>query len=455
MQTALQEIEKVQNYSRDEDLAYRRASGLISPNFPDGKGKFYSTTKEGADAVRQIGLRWRSESKDRQRRLNEESAEKIVREVMGEALASTLWDKRNEPRAAWMDIRDRLEARLQQVSRDIEHSFPCHLLKDTSVGPFVVGPVTFWPRLAWISHVEATAGNKPGWADAVRSIWEGKSELPKDKTHVSLEVRSITRYFECPWVVTAQVQGNDIGRSKERGRLAARLAIDALGVMLEHKHALKFRALGDRLSNGMDTTFAQAKGRYWMGQSLDIPGLDGEAGLAPNFVAGTVRYREAAGKAITSFVALSPADKPNLYQRWCDALFWFGEARRDTEGFMALTRYGMSLDILAKGGKAQGITALVAALLAIKADDPFLTDGTSLKKTVERIYNEGRSQFGHGGRPALLEDLPFSRKGADALTMFALERYVLCLEAYGGLDIYADFLHAVPILWLKIKSQQL
>lgn len=231
-----------------------------------------------------------------------------------------------------------------------------------------------------------------------------------------------------------------------------RLAIDALGVVLEHRHALKFRAVGDRLSNGIDTSFAQAQGgRFWVGNSLDVPGLDGAAGLAQDFVAGTARYREAVGKAIASFVAPSPADKPNLYQRWYDALFWFGEARRDTEGFMALTRYGMSLDILAKGGRAPGITALLAAMLAIKADDPFLTDGTPLRKTVERIYNEGRSQFGHGGRPALLEDLPFPRIAADTLTMFALERYVLCLDAYSGPDAYADFVNEIPILWSKIK----
>lgn len=453
MQTALQEIERVQNYSRDEDLAFRRANGLFPPNFPDGEGQAYFTTKEGAEAVRQIGLRWRAESKDRQRRLNEERTEKIVRDVMGEALSSTLWDKRTDPRAAWIDIRDRLEERLLQISRDIEHSFPCQILKDTSVGAFTVGPVTLTPRLAWLDHVETTAGRKPDWVDGVRAIWEGKSQPPTDNSHVALNIRAITRYFECPWIVTAHIEGNDIGRSKERGRIAARLAIDALGAVLEHKHALKFRALGDRLSSGMDTTFAQTEGGFWMGESLDIPGLDGKPGVAQDIVLGTTKYREAAGKAIKSFVSLAPRDKPALYQRWCDALFWFGEARRDTEEFMALTRYGMALDILAKGGRAGGITTLLSALFEIDPENAFMKDGTSLMKTVERIYNEGRSQFGHGGRPALLEELPFSRLGADTVAMFALERYVLCLAEYNGLDAYEDFLSAIPLLWPKVKPQ--
>lgn len=45
MQTTLQEVERIQNYSCGEDLAYRRASGLVPPNFSDGKGQFYFTTK--------------------------------------------------------------------------------------------------------------------------------------------------------------------------------------------------------------------------------------------------------------------------------------------------------------------------------------------------------------------------------------------------------------------------
>lgn len=453
MQTVFREVERVQNYSREERLAYMRASGLVPPNFPDGKGQFFFTTKEGTDALRQIGLLWRSESKDRQRRLNEEHAQKLSAEVMGEALAEGLWEKRNDPRSAWTELRGRFEARLLQASRDIEHSFPCQILKDTAVGAFAMGPVTFRPRLEWLDHVEATAGRKPDWAEPVRAVWTGKAELPTDSTHVSLEVRSITDHFVCPWIATVNVEGNDIGRSKERGRIAVRLAIDALGAVLEHRHALTLRAPGDRLTNANDATFAQShEGYLAMGESFDLPGLDVKPGLGHDFVTGTTRYRDAAGKAIASFVALSPADKPGLYQRWCDALFWFGNARRDTEGFMALTRYGMSLDILAKGARANGITSLLSALLAIKPEDAFLKDGTSLKKTVKRIYDEGRSQFGHGGRAALLEDLPFSRLGADTIAMLAIERYVLCLAEYGGTDTYEVFLNAIPSLLAKVTS---
>jgi hypothetical protein len=454
MQVALEAIDEVQSYSQETNRAYMHANGLFPPHFPDGKGKFYVTTEAGADAVRKIGLQWRGESKDRQRRLNEESAARLSRETFGEALASTLWVKRTDARAAWKDVRDRLEIKLLQISRNVEHSFPCQILKDFSVGTFSVGPVTFRPRLHWLSHVEATAGKKLEWIDGARAVWEGKVEPPADDSLVSLDVRSITRHFDCPWIATASVEGSDVGRSSERGRLAARLAVDALGAFLEHRHALKFRILGDRLASENDATFAQAPGGYfWRGASLDVAGLDGKPGVAHGLVASTTKYREAAGRAIQSFVSVAPSDKPALYQRWCDALFWFGEARRDKEDFMALTRYGICLDVLASGGEAHGITKLVALLLEKKPDDTMLKDGTSLRMCVERIYKEGRSRFGHGVRPALLEDLPFPRLGADTVAMHAIERYVLCLAEYTGADVYDDFLRSIPMLLPQAISQ--
>jgi hypothetical protein len=117
---------------------------------------------------------------------------------------------------------------------------------------------------------------------------------------------------------------------------------------------------------------------------------------------------------------------------------------------MALVRYGMCLDVLSRGGKAVGITKLLCELFALSPDHPIMSDGTTLKKTVERIYSDCRSQFGHGAKTALLEDTPFSRVDADILTAHVLESYVLCLSHYDGKDGYQDFLRAVSTLRQRI-----
>jgi hypothetical protein len=102
---------------------------------------------------------------------------------------------------------------------------------------------------------------------------------------------------------------------------------------------------------------------------------------------------------------------------------------------------------LAKGKKANGIIELSGNLLGQQPDSPVLTDGTTLKSLINTIYNEGRSQLGHGGRPSLMRELPI---GSDIAVMFAapvLARYIEGLHRYSGPDTYEGFLSALPGLF--------
>jgi hypothetical protein len=63
---------------------------------------------------------------------------------------------------------------------------------------------------------------------------------------------------------------------------------------------------------------------------------------------------------------------------------------------------------------------------------------------IGQIYVEGRSQFGHGGRAALIQDLPASIEAADSLTAQVIRLYASSFAHYTGEQKYESFLEAIP-----------
>ncbi|WP_234686090.1 hypothetical protein [Bradyrhizobium monzae] len=133
---------------------------------------------------------------------------------------------------------------------------------------------------------------------------------------------------------------------------------------------------------------------------------------------------------------------------------WFGQARREKSDFIALVKMGVSLDVLAKGGRSKGILALASAIMALGSKDSVTSDGQSLASFVKKLYDEGRSKIAHGGSLALLEELPLEVEVADAFTANILTGYVACAAHYTGTDTYEDFLAAIPSILpiLKVAS---
>lgn len=93
-------------------------------------------------------------------------------------------------------------------------------------------------------------------------------------------------------------------------------------------------------------------------------------------------------------------------------MYWYGQALREPMEFIGLVHAGVALDVLARGSYDRGITDLCSRLIDIDPDKAITPNGLSLRKIVQLIYKEGRSQFSHGGRLALLSDLPYGRDAA-------------------------------------------
>lgn len=445
-------IQEVQDYSKKARDRYMHSGRPLPPTIWTGDGNQVFTTQDGINAIWELSEAWRSEQSDRKARIASDRMGQLALREFGQMLAENGLEIWADPKEAVRNFKGRLQERLDAAFRDADHYFPCHMIESKEANSFNVGPIRFLRRLDWLQHVSTLANSELAWTEAVRRNWEEGALPPEEKTHDAMDASDVIETTgRCRWIAAVTVKGNELGRSEERARYAVRLAIDGLGMALSRTRAMKMRGPGDELRVTRTGQLSQYHGLgINRGIMIDVPDLFAHPPHAEEFISSTQELRADIGWAIDAMLHLAnQIDLPTLKQRWCDALYWFGEARRDATGFTALVRYGMSLDVLAKGGKAKGITAMLSDLLACQPNDKLLSDGTPIRKVVKKIYEDGRSQLGHGGRPALLEDLPFPRETADDVVRLVLKRYLLNLRRYSGADDPDAFLKAIPNLVIK------
>lgn len=410
-------------------------------------------TNEGLRALQDLSERWRTRMKDRKATTTQESVQRLAQSVFG----GMLYDHHeSEP---WPDTQtaitlfeDRLEKALSIVG-GVDHYFPCHLFTGANEQNFSVGPIRFYARPSWLAHVQALAvNNQMEWLSQVAKIWAGEiHEIPAD---APIYVKTVLDNIgQAEWIAAVTVKGNEPERAAMRARMAVRLAVDAVGVHFSRADSLKLRGPGDEMRLTVTGRLAQrSDGRFTMGFGVDRPVISPGADAITSFLNQTINYRAHAGWSIEAMLKL-PAELrlPSLQQRWCDALHLFGEARRDSKEYLALMNYGMALDVLTQGAKYKGILAMLTILFDKSEADVIAKDGTTLKLAVKKIYDDGRSQFAHGGRPALLQEIPISLNLADSITQAALTIYLDYLVRYTGPDETKEFLKAIPTMQKPIE----
>jgi hypothetical protein len=106
----------------------------------------------------------------------------------------------------------------------------------------------------------------------------------------------------------------------------------------------------------------------------------------------------------------------------------------------------IALDILSGGLQEDGIIELVARLTGVSVSASILSDGTDLRKLVERSYKL-RSEVAHGSILAVHETLDIERAQLEDLTAAALAEYALRLHVYaqaGRQDDRDTFRNSLP-----------
>ena len=179
---------------------------------------------------------------------------------------------------------------------------------------------------------------------------------------------------------------------------------------------------------------------------IDIS-LKGSNGRYQDLLDRTVGLRGSAGEALHAFVNHStPGPVPTLKKRWVEAMYWFGEARRESADFVSLVKAGIALDILTQGKKAGGILELCCGLFDLEKSDVVANNDMTLERVVTAIYDDGRSQLSHGGRLGLLQEIPVSKQLAIDFSAKVLMQYLSCLVKYNGPDDVDSLLPEIPRL---------
>ena len=135
---------------------------------------------------------------------------------------------------------------------------------------------------------------------------------------------------------------------------------------------------------------------------------------------------------------LSPSEAkyPHLSERWATALSWLSEGGRESNDFIAVAKIGSSIDVLSCGGKAYGLTNMLAHLMAIDRTSIVTSGPTpkSLEQLMRQVYEAGRSQILHGTHVDRLKSFAETKAFASQLATIALLECATRLSKYSGPD---------------------
>jgi len=450
---------EIDRKNADELKQWMATQPLFAPAIPVSGRGFRHISADGLDALRALGRRWWQNNPFYHRVISVDSAQMAAAAAFGDLIAgASSLPASTEVKEAYLKF---LEERIRDRTRREYFYFPARVFDQDDVGTFEVGPVTFFRREDWLDKVEQVSSTPLPWKPEVLDHWargegrwkkcnvknvDGFFRKPPKRDVADDVVRAIG---PCRWVIVVAVEGQERERAKECASVAATVALESLGLTLDPENHRSFRGPGHETQVRMYYGLSQFEGAgdFNSSTSIDNPRVGGRPGAQAGFLHDTRKLRAAVGHALQAFVDVTPKGSvPLLKQRWVEAMYWFGQARREKNDFIALVKLGIGLDILAKGGKAKGILRLCCTILGKDKTDVVTSDGMELGALVSKLYDDGRSQIAHGGRLALLHELPVPLSLADGLTSQILVGYVACLAKYQGPDKSEDFIAAIPAI---------
>lgn len=397
----------------------------------------YHCTQAGANAAHKIAdLSW-SSRRDYRETLSRKAFDRLSFEAVGRTIADC---KAHIPAdqaegdtddafyaAMAADYRRHLDALAARTQRDLTHHIQCHLFHtDQNVPGFAIGPVRFLPRNDWIAqHAQSrkqftlVQDVESGMVPASELRTRARQEGASDDVVKAWDTLSFLGPYS--WVATIEVQGHEPRRSYEKASTIVGLAIDLLGLRFRRDDARHFVKAGWGHLFGEIRLAQDAGGRSLFGWSSPMPGLGSKPGALTAKVQAEQLFLDAAGEVLSAYLAArAKGDEADLLQRWANALYWYGEARREASDFMAVVDYGCAADGLSGAGGNYGkIVKFAEAALRPKAQVT-APGRLSVKQAVEKVYAEGRNKLAHGEEPGLFQDQSETRLIGDTLMTLLL-----------------------------------
>jgi len=408
----------------------------LSPNslaplaLPVSTGGQYHVTQAGIDAAHALTSQvWKARADFRQT-IGRENFNRISFTAIGDTVASctTHLDPNEDPpgerfyAAVAADFSAKLDALADKACGDVDRHIPCHLFDlNQGVAGFAVGPVEFLPRSDWLTryvtnlvqlgYIQDVEERRVSYDDLRRQALN--QGAPRD-IYEAWRILSVLRNFT--WIATLRVSHHELDQSHRKASLIVGLAIDVIGMRFHVTDARKFTRMGRQHLYFEERLASTPDGRFLSGSSIGMPGLGAKPGALAIKIAAEQPFLDDAGEVFTAYLAgRQKGQAPHLVERWMNALYWFGEARREASDFMAVVDYGCAVDGLSgAGGTAAKMVNFAEAALNPKGY-PTPPGAISVADAVNRLYVEGRNKLAHGEAPGLFEDLTELRAIGDDL----------------------------------------
>jgi len=463
---AVDDTRKIQVMSSDEYAEWRNQFPMFAPNIALGDGGHVNTTAEALRAIQDAGELWLRNNPASKTAVSTKEVRELAIKVFGQIITGVLGKGFDDIAQVKHAFTNALGEGVASLSRTTVHYFPCHIFQANPLPEFDIGSVRFMSRLTWLDFVESTAQSPLEWIAQLREHYKGNLPRPQAPDWVPKlneteeRVKAIDAQWKaksicdevgtCQSIAVVEVPNRAASLSRTCAEAAVRVAVDAFGLALAHQDAVNLRGPGDEKGTILSHNLRQVVGHdvptSW---SLNLPGLPGDGNRFQNLLNATATFRESVGGALHAFIFHdNSVQVPNLKRRWVEAMYWFGQARRESTDFIALVNAGIALDILTQGQLAAGITRLCSGLFHRASDEAITISGMTLGDAVIAIYDQGRSQLSHGGKLALLQELPISKQFALDFVAKALQLYLAYLEIYNGPDDAKSFMKKLPDLTL-------
>lgn len=402
---------------------------------PVSQGYEYPVTQKGVNAAHELTQSTWKKREDIRQIIVRKEFNKLSFKAIGEAIKNSPnhfpKDVENEGSIqldeSFYDelVRDyfqNLDSLTDQVKQDADQHIPCHLFNaDQNVPAFSVGPVDFHPRIDWINKFvtnsvehdyisQVDAGTLR--ADELRE----QANAPGSSKEIQNAWRIISSLRGFPWIATIRMVGHELNQSNHKASIIVGLAIDTIGLLFHIGDARRFTKAGRQHLFSVDRIATLTNGKFLRGMSLEMPGIGGAPGELAKKIATDRPFLDAAGCILNAYVSSrNQGCAPHLIERWVNALYWVGEARREASDFMAVVNYGCAADGLSgAGGDAKEMIEFAEAALNPQRE-PIPEGALSIEEAVTIVYREGRNKLAHGEMSGLLEDLTKPRIVGDAL----------------------------------------
>ena len=331
-------------------------------------------------------------------------------------------------------VKSNIEHRLKLFSQSLVHFFPAWTFGIEEHRSFSIGPVRFLPLQEWVASINFNSG-EIGAADTVQ-----EALVRPYPDYFETDVKGATN--TCTSVLAVQIDRGETNFSRSRARFICRSALDSLCLLWDDPAQHRQIALSDEpLVPLMTYTLTATNSKLWLpGTRLNIRGYQGVQMRLATTIDENAGYIGSAGKAIGALLFPNNHAAPKLATRWVTALSWYGDGCREPDDAVALAKLATALDVLACGGKKQGIVDLLQNLTELTASDVIVkSPQITLSDLVGRIYDTGRSKILHGTHVDRNISFADERRYATTLAGWGLRGCVIRLANYTGPDVDKAF----------------